>query len=99
MTSQGACLSAGCGNRQVPLRTHTEDVAMASGICESCSRMLKEFAAGLRRAFRDFERKLREVFRELSHCPCFRVTPEKDYLRRATGELSLSLLHGRYALL
>lgn len=68
---------------------------MASGFCEDCSQLLKEFNARLRKVCREFEQKIREVFRELSQCTCFRITPEKNFLRRTTQELtSLHLLYG-----
>ncbi|KAG7229090.1 hypothetical protein INR49_013031 [Caranx melampygus] len=67
---------------------------MASGLCENCSRLLKECAAYLRKAWRDFERRIREVFRELSECLCFRSSPESTFLTRTTRELSpLHLLY------
>lgn len=73
-----------------------DDVVMALGLCEDCSRLLKECTARLRKVCREFERKIREVFRELSQCTCFRITPEKNFLRRTTQELtSLHLLRGR----
>ncbi|XP_072221776.1 uncharacterized protein [Leuresthes tenuis] len=55
---------------------------MASGFCDSCSRMLREFAARLRRLWGEFEHKIREVFREIVRCTCF--TPE----RRTARDLS-----------
>ncbi|KAM4542073.1 uncharacterized protein PAE49_018842 isoform 2-T2 [Odontesthes bonariensis] len=55
---------------------------MASGFCDSCSRMLREFAAHLRRLWGELEHKIREVFREIVRCTCF--TPE----RRTAHDLS-----------
>ncbi|XP_037603222.1 ankyrin and armadillo repeat-containing protein [Sebastes umbrosus] len=69
---------------------------MASGFCENCSRLLKEFIVHLRKVCREFEQKIREVFRELCQCTCFRKnTPERSFLvRRRTREvLSLHLLY------
>uniref|UniRef100_A0A3B4U0M3 Vacuolar protein 8 n=2 Tax=Seriola dumerili TaxID=41447 RepID=A0A3B4U0M3_SERDU len=60
---------------------------MASGLCQNCSRLLKEFAARLSKACREFEMKIRDVFRELSRCTCFRIPPESSFLRRTTQEL------------
>ncbi|XP_034419539.1 vacuolar protein 8-like [Cyclopterus lumpus] len=62
---------------------------MASGFCENCSRLLNELFLSLRKVCREFERKLRDVFRELSQCTCFRNTPESSFLRR---KFSLHLL-------
>ncbi|XP_039992910.1 ankyrin and armadillo repeat-containing protein [Xiphias gladius] len=68
--------------------------AMASGLCASCSRVLKELSAHLRRVCREFEQKIRDVLRELSQCTCFRNTPERSFPRRTTQELpSLHLLY------
>ncbi|XP_044022866.1 vacuolar protein 8-like isoform X2 [Siniperca chuatsi] len=67
---------------------------MASGFCGNCSRLLIEFTAHLREVCREFEQKIRDVFRELSKCTCFRITPERSFLRRTTQELpSLHLLY------
>ncbi|XP_076604841.1 uncharacterized protein LOC143331641 [Chaetodon auriga] len=60
---------------------------MASGFCENCLRLLREFTADLRKVCREFEQKLRDFFRELCQCTCFGDTPE-----RTTQELSLHLL-------
>ncbi|XP_054470267.1 uncharacterized protein LOC129103706 [Anoplopoma fimbria] len=83
----------GC-HRQVRCLS-AEDVVMASGFCEDCSRLLKEFLVYLRKVCREFEQKIRDFFRELSQCTCFRITPEGSVLRRRrTQELpSLHLLH------
>ncbi|XP_018559221.1 ankyrin and armadillo repeat-containing protein [Lates calcarifer] len=62
---------------------------MASGLCENCSRLLKEVAAYLRKVCREFQQKIRDIFRELSQCTCFRTTPERNFLRRTTQELHL----------
>lgn len=82
-----------CGNSQVPCLS-SEDGVMASGFCETCSRLLKEFTVHLRRFCREFEQKLRDVFRELSQCNCFRITPERSFLRRTKELPSLHLLSG-----
>ncbi|XP_041828397.1 vacuolar protein 8-like [Melanotaenia boesemani] len=55
---------------------------MASGFCDNCSRLLKEFAARLRRFWGELELKVREVFRAIVRCTCF--TPE----RRTARDLS-----------
>nr|XP_046268781.1 vacuolar protein 8-like [Scatophagus argus] len=66
---------------------------MASVFCENCSRLLKNITAQLRRVCRELERKIRDVFREVCQCSCFRTTPERSSLRRTTQELaSLHLL-------
>lgn len=70
-----------------------QDAVMASGLCENCSRLLKEVAAYLRKVCREFQQKIRDIFRELSQCTCFRTTPERNFLRRTTQELHL--LYGR----
>lgn len=96
MTFQEACLKQVVSKRQVTDWLSTDDAVMASGFCEDCSRLLKEFTARLRKVCREFEQKIRDVFRELSRCTCFRITPEKNFLRRTTQELtSLHLLYGR----
>ncbi|XP_068437192.1 uncharacterized protein [Clinocottus analis] len=61
---------------------------MASGFCENCSRLLKDFFVYLRKVCRDVEQQIRDLFRELSQCTCFRNTPESSFLRRKTHELS-----------
>ncbi|KAI4799194.1 hypothetical protein KUCAC02_017865 [Chaenocephalus aceratus] len=61
---------------------------MASGFCEDCSRLLEEFNFHLRKVCREFERKIKPIFRELCECTCFSVSPESSYLRR---KRSLSL--------
>ncbi|XP_035466374.1 vacuolar protein 8-like isoform X2 [Scophthalmus maximus] len=71
---------------------------MASSLCENCSRLVKELAAHLRRICREFEQKIRDVFRELCQCTCFRVTPERSLLRRETQEF-LRPLHDESQLL
>ncbi|XP_047467929.1 vacuolar protein 8-like [Mugil cephalus] len=64
---------------------------MASGFCDKCSRLLREFAVNLRRVCRDLEQKIREVFREICRCTCFGSSPE----RTAAQELqSLHLMCG-----
>ncbi|KAM9341520.1 uncharacterized protein ABDE67_015170 [Symphorus nematophorus] len=60
---------------------------MAAGFCENCSRLLKEFAAHLRKVCREFEQTIRDAFREICQCTCFRNTPERS-LRRRTQELT-----------
>ncbi|XP_028995216.1 uncharacterized protein LOC114848660 isoform X2 [Betta splendens] len=47
---------------------------MASVFCENCSKMLKEFAANFRNVCKEFKLK---VYKELSHCTCVRITPER----------------------
>ncbi|XP_033499573.2 uncharacterized protein LOC117267656 [Epinephelus lanceolatus] len=67
---------------------------MASTFCEECSRLLKEFVVHLRNFCREFWQEIRDIFRELSQCTCFRTTPETSFLRRTTQELSsLHLLY------
>ncbi|KAL7379534.1 hypothetical protein ABVT39_000880 [Epinephelus coioides] len=67
---------------------------MASTFCEDCSRLLKEFVVHLRNCCREFWQEIRDIFRELSQCTCFRTTPERSFLRRTTQELSsLHLLY------
>ncbi|TNN44022.1 Vacuolar protein 8 [Liparis tanakae] len=61
---------------------------MASGFCENCCRQLKNILVYLRKVCREFEQKLRDVFRELSQCTCFRNTPESRFLRRKTHDSS-----------
>ncbi|XP_011612189.2 vacuolar protein 8-like isoform X2 [Takifugu rubripes] len=61
---------------------------MASRFCERCSRLLKQITTWLLRVCREVEQKVREVFRELCECGCFRSTPEKDVFRRMTQELA-----------
>lgn len=68
---------------------------MASGICEPCSRLIKQIATRLRRFCRNVEQKVREVFRELLQCGCFRSAPEKRLLRRMTQELTPVQLLGK----
>ncbi|XP_078134169.1 uncharacterized protein LOC144535515 isoform X2 [Sander vitreus] len=73
---------------------------MASGFCEDCSRLLKEFTVHLRKVCREFEQKMMDVFRELSQCTCFRSTPDRSLLRKRTQELpSLHLLYDDATLL
>ncbi|XP_073340594.1 uncharacterized protein [Pagrus major] len=62
---------------------------MASGFCEDCSRLLKEFAAYLRKVCREFGQKVRDVFRELCQCTCFRITPERSFLTEDSTSLHL----------
>ncbi|XP_034072067.1 vacuolar protein 8-like [Gymnodraco acuticeps] len=64
---------------------------MASGFCEDCSRLLEEFNFHLRKVCREFERKIKPIFRELCECTCFSVSPESSYLRRKRRKRSLSL--------
>lgn len=66
---------------------------MAPGFCEDCSRLLKEFSAYLRKVCREFGQKVRNVFRELCRCTCFRITPERSLLTE--DSTSLHLLCGR----
>ncbi|XP_029349023.1 vacuolar protein 8-like [Echeneis naucrates] len=61
---------------------------MASALCGNCSRLLREFTARLRKACKEFGRKLREFFIEISQCTCFRNTPEGRFLRRTTQQLT-----------
>lgn len=69
-----------------------QDAVMASGFCDKCSRLLREFAVNLRRVCRDLEHKIREVFREICRCTCFGSSPE----RKTAQELeSLHLMCGR----
>ncbi|XP_059209892.1 uncharacterized protein LOC131988697 [Centropristis striata] len=71
------------------------DGVMASSFCENCSRLLKELAVHLRKFYRECVQTVRDVFRELCQCTCFRNTPERRFLRRTTRELSsLHLLCG-----
>ncbi|XP_041810152.1 vacuolar protein 8-like isoform X1 [Chelmon rostratus] len=66
---------------------------MASGFCENCIQLLREFAAHLRKVCKEFEEKIRDVFRELGLCTCCWSTPERSFLRRTYQELnSLHLL-------
>ncbi|KAM6916846.1 uncharacterized protein PEZ65_012772 [Lycodopsis pacificus] len=64
---------------------------MASGFCADCSRLLKEFCVYLRKVCREFEQNIRDVFRELSQCTCFRIAPESSFLRRRRTQELLSL--------
>lgn len=74
----------------------SRDVVMASRFCERCSRLLKQITTWLLRVCREVEQKVREVFRELCECGCFRSTPEKDLWRRMTQELApVQLLGGK----
>ncbi|XP_034713795.1 ankyrin and armadillo repeat-containing protein [Etheostoma cragini] len=61
-------------------------MSMASGFCEDCSRLLKEFTVQLRKVCREFQQKIMEVFRELSQCTCFRNTPDRNLLRTRMQE-------------
>ncbi|XP_040915825.1 ankyrin and armadillo repeat-containing protein isoform X2 [Toxotes jaculatrix] len=65
---------------------------MASGLCENCSQ-LRELTAHLRKVCREFERKIRNVFREFSECNCVRITPERSFLRTTQELPSLRLLN------
>ncbi|XP_030575377.1 vacuolar protein 8-like [Archocentrus centrarchus] len=49
---------------------------MASGFCDNCSKLLREFADNLLRVWRELELKIKEVFREVGQCNCFRIPPE-----------------------
>ncbi|KAK1875496.1 Vacuolar protein 8 [Dissostichus eleginoides] len=64
---------------------------MASGFCEDCSRLLEEFNFHLRKVCREFERKIKTIFRELCECTCFSDSPESSYLRRKRRRTRLSL--------
>ncbi|KAI9537664.1 hypothetical protein NQZ68_022325 [Dissostichus eleginoides] len=64
---------------------------MASGFCEDCSRLLEEFNFHLRKVCREFERKIKTIFRELCECTCFSVSPESSYLRKRRRKRRLSL--------
>ncbi|XP_039898511.1 vacuolar protein 8-like isoform X2 [Simochromis diagramma] len=50
---------------------------MASGFCNTCSQLLKEFADHLRSAWRELELKIKEAFREIGRCNCFRISSER----------------------
>ncbi|MEQ2220417.1 hypothetical protein ILYODFUR_005263 [Ilyodon furcidens] len=50
---------------------------MASDHCDSCSRLLRDFAERLRRVWGEFEYKLNEVFRGIVQCTCFGNAPER----------------------
>ncbi|XP_029317274.1 vacuolar protein 8-like [Cottoperca gobio] len=58
---------------------------MAPGFCKDCSLLLQELNLHLRKVFREFEQKVKDIFRELSRCTCFRITRE----RRTEEALSL----------
>ncbi|CAJ1074491.1 vacuolar protein 8-like [Xyrichtys novacula] len=62
---------------------------MASSFCRNCSRLLKEFIAHLREFCREFEETIRDIFRDLAQCTCFRSTPERVFRRRRTELQSL----------
>ncbi|KAM8737893.1 uncharacterized protein AB9X84_022793 isoform 3-T3 [Acanthopagrus schlegelii] len=62
---------------------------MAPGFCEDCARLLKEFSAYLRKVCREFGQKVRDVFRELCRCTCFRITPERSLLTEDSTSLHL----------
>lgn len=70
------------------VKRDSRDVVMASRFCERCSRLLEQITTWLLRVCREVEQKVREVFRELCVCGCFRSTPEKDLFRRMTQELT-----------
>lgn len=96
---QWACLCPGCELTGATTFRSAENAVMATGFCGNCSRLLKEFTAHFRNVYREIEQQIREVFRELSQCTCFRTTPERIFLRRMTQEFpSLHLLYGRYIL-
>lgn len=69
-----------------------QDAVMASGFCNTCSQLLKEFADHLRSAWRELEIKLKEAFREIGRCNCFRISSER---RTAFDLPSLRLNCGR----
>ncbi|XP_042078330.1 vacuolar protein 8 isoform X2 [Haplochromis burtoni] len=50
---------------------------MASGFCNTCSQLLKEFADHLRSAWRELEIKIKDAFREIGRCNCFRISSER----------------------
>ncbi|XP_044230260.1 vacuolar protein 8-like [Thunnus albacares] len=58
---------------------------MASGFCKNCSRLLRDFAAYLRRVCRELGQKIRDFFRELCQCTCLRNTPDRSFLRKMTS--------------
>ncbi|KAM9709011.1 uncharacterized protein ACNS7B_001115 isoform 2-T2 [Menidia menidia] len=55
---------------------------MASGFCDKCSRLLREFGARLRIHWKELVHKIRDVFRQIVQCTC--LTPE----RRTAHDLS-----------
>ncbi|XP_008285681.1 vacuolar protein 8-like [Stegastes partitus] len=63
---------------------------MASGLCDSCARLFREFADLLRRVWGELEHKIKDVFREIGRCTCCRITPER---RKAHDLPSLHLMH------
>ncbi|XP_032403653.1 vacuolar protein 8-like [Xiphophorus hellerii] len=62
---------------------------MASDLCDRCSRLIRDFAARLRRVWEEFKYKLEEVFGELLQCTCFGNAPER---RMAQEFSSLQLM-------
>ncbi|XP_010753475.3 vacuolar protein 8-like [Larimichthys crocea] len=60
---------------------------MASGFCENCSRLLRKIAAHLLKCCRDVCREIRDVFRDISQCTCFKTAPERSLLRRTTQDM------------
>lgn len=73
-------------------RDLVQDAVMASGFCNTCSQLLKEFADHLRSAWRELEIKIKEAFREIGRCNCFRISSER---RTAFDLPSLRLNCGR----
>uniref|UniRef100_A0A3P9PLN5 Vacuolar protein 8 n=1 Tax=Poecilia reticulata TaxID=8081 RepID=A0A3P9PLN5_POERE len=65
---------------------------MASDLCDRCSRLLRDFAARLRRVWEEFKYKLEEIFGELLQCTCCGNAPER---RMAQDLSSLQLMCGR----
>ncbi|XP_017157930.1 vacuolar protein 8-like isoform X2 [Poecilia reticulata] len=62
---------------------------MASDLCDRCSRLLRDFAARLRRVWEEFKYKLEEIFGELLQCTCCGNAPER---RMAQDLSSLQLM-------
>lgn len=59
---------------------------MASNFCKNCCRLLREAAFHLRKLCRELELRIKDVFREICSCTCFRNTPER---KRRTSQLLL----------
>lgn len=73
-------------------RDLVQDAVMASGFCNTCSQLLQEFADHLRSAWRELEIKIKDAFREIGRCNCFRISSER---RTAFDLPSLRLNCGR----
>lgn len=52
-----------------------QDAVMASGFCDDCSKLLREFTDHLMRFWKELELKIKEVFREVGRCNCFTISP------------------------